>query len=69
MGRLAKAASGCSWSQLKLVIAITAGNYGTEDQWMPPTRVLREVVLASVPITGRLTVLPAQARRRRCRSS
>lgn len=33
---------------LQLVIAITAGNYGTEDQWMPPTRVLREVVLASV---------------------
>jgi CubicO group peptidase (beta-lactamase class C family) len=33
---------------LHLVIAITAGNYGTEDQWMPPTRVLREAVLASV---------------------
>lgn len=33
---------------LQLVIAITAGNYGTEDQWMPPTRVLREVVLASI---------------------
>lgn len=33
---------------LQLVIAVTAGNYGTEDQWMPPTRVLREVVLASV---------------------
>ena len=33
---------------LQLVVAITAGNYGTEDQWIPPTRVLREVVLASV---------------------
>ena len=33
---------------LKLVVAITAGNYGADDQWMPPTRVLREVVLASV---------------------
>ncbi|MBR0860283.1 serine hydrolase domain-containing protein [Bradyrhizobium liaoningense] len=34
---------------LQLIIALTAGNYGTEDQWIPPTRVLREVVLASVP--------------------
>jgi CubicO group peptidase (beta-lactamase class C family) len=33
---------------LRLVIAITAGNYLKADQWMPPTRVLREVVLASV---------------------
>lgn len=33
---------------LQLVLAITAGNYMKEDQWMPPTRVLREVVLASV---------------------
>ena len=33
---------------LQLVVAITAGNYGTDDQWIPPTRVLREVVLASV---------------------
>lgn len=33
---------------LQLVIAIIAGNYGTEDQWMPPTRVLREAVLPSV---------------------
>jgi hypothetical protein len=30
------------------VLAVTAGNYGTEDQWIPPTRVLREVVLASL---------------------
>jgi CubicO group peptidase (beta-lactamase class C family) len=34
--------------ELKLVLAVTAGNYGTEDQWIPPTRVLREVVLASL---------------------
>jgi CubicO group peptidase (beta-lactamase class C family) len=34
---------------LALAIALTAGNYGTEDQWIPPTRVLREVVLASLP--------------------
>ena len=34
---------------LQLVIALTAGNYGMEDQWIPPTRVLREIVLASVP--------------------
>lgn len=33
---------------LNLVIAMTSGNYGTEDQWIPPTRILREVVLASV---------------------
>jgi CubicO group peptidase (beta-lactamase class C family) len=34
--------------ELRLVVAVTAGNYGTDDQWMPPTRVLREVVLASI---------------------
>lgn len=33
---------------LQLVIAITCGNYGTADQWIPPTRILREIVLASV---------------------
>ena len=33
---------------LQLVIAMTCGNYEKEDQWLPPTRVLREVVLASV---------------------
>jgi CubicO group peptidase (beta-lactamase class C family) len=33
---------------LQLVVAITAGNYLKEDQWIPPTRVLREVILASV---------------------
>jgi hypothetical protein len=30
------------------VIAVTAGNYGTDDQWIPPTRVLTEVVLADL---------------------
>jgi CubicO group peptidase (beta-lactamase class C family) len=33
---------------LELVVAVTAGNYGAEDQWIPPTRVMREVVLASL---------------------
>ena len=33
---------------LKLAVAVTAGNYGADDQWMPPTRVLREVVLPSL---------------------
>lgn len=33
---------------LQLVIAMTSGNYGADDQSIPPTRVLREVVLASV---------------------
>lgn len=33
---------------LQLVIAITAGNYQKEDQWIPPTRVLREVILGSL---------------------
>lgn len=33
---------------LQLVITITAGNYGREDQGIPPTRVLREVILESV---------------------
>jgi CubicO group peptidase (beta-lactamase class C family) len=33
---------------LSLVVAITAGNYLADDQWIPPTRVLREVVLASM---------------------
>lgn len=33
---------------IKLAIAVTAGNYGTENQWMPPIRVVREVVLASL---------------------
>jgi CubicO group peptidase (beta-lactamase class C family) len=33
---------------LRLVIAITCGNYGAQDQGIPPARILREVVLASV---------------------
>jgi CubicO group peptidase (beta-lactamase class C family) len=33
---------------LQLVIAITAGNYLKQDQWVPPTRVLRDVILGSI---------------------
>jgi CubicO group peptidase (beta-lactamase class C family) len=33
---------------LQLVIAVTAGNYGQGDQSIPPTRVLREVVLGNI---------------------
>lgn len=33
---------------LGLVVAITAGNYDDPDQWIPPTRVIREVVLSSL---------------------
>lgn len=33
---------------LQIAVAITAGNYNTTDQWLPPTRVLREVVLPSI---------------------
>jgi CubicO group peptidase (beta-lactamase class C family) len=33
---------------LELVVAITAGNYNAQDQWIPPIRVVREVVLASI---------------------
>ena len=33
---------------LDLAVAITAGNYDTRDQWVPPSRVIREVVLPSV---------------------
>ena len=33
---------------LKLAIVITAGNYNAGDQWIPPTRVLREVILDSI---------------------
>jgi CubicO group peptidase (beta-lactamase class C family) len=33
---------------LELVVAITAGNYDTPDQWVPPTRIIREVVLPSI---------------------
>jgi len=33
---------------LDLAVAITAGNYDTPDQWVPPTRLMREVVLPSL---------------------
>lgn len=33
---------------LDVVIAITCGNYADENQWIPPIRVVREVVLASL---------------------
>ncbi|MBV8088516.1 MAG: serine hydrolase [Alphaproteobacteria bacterium] len=33
---------------LDLVVVITAGNYDTPDQWVPPTRVMREVVLPAI---------------------
>jgi CubicO group peptidase (beta-lactamase class C family) len=33
---------------LQIAVAITAGNYNTKDQWLPPTRVLYQVVLASL---------------------
>ena len=33
---------------LDLAIAITCGNYADEKQWMPPIRVVRDVVLASL---------------------
>lgn len=32
----------------ELVVAINAGNYDTPDQWIPPTRVMREVVLPAL---------------------
>jgi CubicO group peptidase (beta-lactamase class C family) len=34
--------------ELDLTVAITAGNYADKDQWMPPIRVIREVVLPSL---------------------
>jgi CubicO group peptidase (beta-lactamase class C family) len=33
---------------LDLLVAVTAGNYDTPDQWIPPTRVVREVVLPAL---------------------
>jgi len=33
---------------LDLVVAITAGNYDTPDQWVLPTRVIREAVLPAI---------------------
>ena len=34
--------------ELEFVLAVTAGNYATEDQWRPPIAILREVFLASL---------------------
>ena len=31
-----------------MTVAITAGNYADQNQWMPPIRVIREVVLPSL---------------------
>jgi len=33
---------------LEFVLAVTAGNYSRQDQWMPPYAILREVFLASL---------------------
>jgi CubicO group peptidase (beta-lactamase class C family) len=33
---------------LDLAVVITAGNYDTRDQWIPPSHVMREVVLPSI---------------------
>jgi CubicO group peptidase (beta-lactamase class C family) len=33
---------------LDLLVATTAGNYDTPDQWVPPTRIIREVVLPAI---------------------
>jgi CubicO group peptidase (beta-lactamase class C family) len=33
---------------LDLVIVVTAGNYSEPEQWLPPIRVVREVVLPCV---------------------
>jgi len=33
---------------LDLLVAVTAGNYDTPDQWVPPARVVREVVLPAI---------------------
>ena len=33
---------------LDLAVAITAGNYDAPDQWVPPTRVIREVILPAI---------------------
>ncbi len=34
--------------ELEFVLAVTAGNYATEDQWRPPIAILREVFLAGL---------------------
>src|SRR5690348_8216936 len=33
---------------LDLVVVTTAGNYGTDNQWIPPVRIMREVVLGGL---------------------
>jgi hypothetical protein len=33
---------------MQLAVAITAGNYNAHEQWVPPNRVMREVVLPSI---------------------
>jgi CubicO group peptidase (beta-lactamase class C family) len=33
---------------IDLVVAVTAGNYDTEDQWIPPMRLVREAILPAV---------------------
>jgi CubicO group peptidase (beta-lactamase class C family) len=35
---------------LEFALAVTAGNYTTRDQWMPPYAILREVFLASLDV-------------------
>jgi hypothetical protein len=34
--------------ELDLVIVVTAGNYSEPEQWLPPIRVVREVVLPNL---------------------
>jgi CubicO group peptidase (beta-lactamase class C family) len=34
--------------ELELIVVTTAGNYGKPDQWLPPIRIVREVVLPSL---------------------
>jgi len=35
---------------LELTIVVTAGNYSEPEQWLPPIRVMREVVLPSIVV-------------------
>ena len=34
--------------EIELIVVVTAGNYRKPDQWLPPIRVVREVVLPSL---------------------
>lgn len=36
------------YPELDLAVAITAGNYDTPDQWVPPTRIVRDVILPAL---------------------